>query len=316
MTEPHRPKPNILVPTLGFLLDPNEGGLVPIHGIASAPVVGLLIPKPDGAGRIYLPPRQHYALVEQATPEALAVWHLARRHVLADGNTEVLDAIPGAQTHPDLVAFSPRATAAVLYSGARSRLQIISGLPGQPVIQADVTANSPALTNMALSDDGKIVVALSSTHQIEVLSDGKVLRTMPSIYSPLAFSFVPNSHNLLLSDSQQGQLLLIPEAEIASSSPTFLGNRLQPDCLGATSDGATLLALDTKRRELWEIDAKTLSITPIPLSVPPESLLPLRDGHTFLLSSAPLSLLKVPDAVSTPLVLVHPLAVPGIRRER
>ena len=302
-------KPKIAVPVLGYLLDASGTGVTPIHGIASAPLLGELVSKPVGVGHIYLPPRQHYALVEQSTTGAMAIWHLARRHMAAD--QDLLDAIPGAFSHPDSVAFSPTGKAAALYSSSQAQIQVLTGLPGTPVIQSRISAGSAGqLTTVALSDDGQIVLATNSSGQIELSADGKLLHAMPWTYSLRAVSFVSNTHNVLLSDARQRQLLLLQNVEALNSPPVVLGNGLQPDHLAVSSDGETLLALDTARQTLWQIDARTLSALLVPAGQQAQTLIALRDGHTFLLSNSPLSLLKLTDSASPPAVVTN-AGLPG-----
>ena len=151
----------VSLPTLGFLVDASGSGLSPIRGTASAPLLGDTIPKPDGVSRIYLPPRQHYALVEQSSSLGLAVWHLAHRHAGASG--DVLDSIPGTLSHPDTLAFSPRGTAAALLSKALAKVQIVVGLPGNGAVKAELsTTVIGQVVSIAVSDDGQVLLAASS----------------------------------------------------------------------------------------------------------------------------------------------------------
>lgn len=291
----------VSVPTLGFLIDPAGAGLIPIRGIASAPFVGETIPKPNDVSQIYLPPREHYALVERSSPEVIAIWHLARPHVAA--GKDVLDVIPHALAHPDSVTFSPRGTAAVLYSSARAQLQIIAGLPSKPAIQGTLSTGSlvqPA--TFAVSDDGRVVLAITGNGQIEISSDAKAWQPTALTYLPLALSFVPNTHNVMLSDLQQKQLILLRQIEVLNSAPVVLGDGLQPDHLAVTTDGETLIALDTAHQKLWEIDPKAFTVTSVAIDQQAQMLLTLRDGHTFLLSDAPFSVLKIASDSQSPAI--------------
>jgi hypothetical protein len=248
-------------------------------------------------GAIYLPPRQHYALVEQVSPNSLAIWHLARPHLAA--GKDLLDTISGALAHPDAVAFSPRGGAAALYSNSRAEVQVVTGLPNKPVLQSDFSTSSiGTFTAVALSDDGQVVFAVTSAGQLELASDGKAFRAMPWTYSPLALSFVSGTHDLLLTDARQKDLVLLQQVEAQNSPPVLIGSGLQPDHLAVCAHGDTIVALDTTNQKMWEIDAKTFSVTSVPVAQHSDTLLTLRDGHTFLLSTAPLSLLKVVDSAS------------------
>lgn len=300
-------KLKIALPTLGFLVDASGAGLTPIRGTTSAPSLGETIAKPSGVTAIYLPPREHYALVQQSSPDAVAVWHLARRHIAENG--DVLDALTGALSHPDLVVFSPKGSAVALFSNALSKLQIIAGLPGTPVVKGEVsTTGLGQLTSVSVSDDGQILLTVNASGQMSVSSDGKTIRALPGFYSPLALTFIASTHDAVISDAQQKQLLLI-EAVEAQALPHVLGTNLQPDHLATCGDGELLIALDAAHQQLWEIDTQASKVTPVALTQQPDTLAVLRDGHTFLLSDSPLALLKTPGLNSSPQMLVHPSAI-------
>jgi hypothetical protein len=224
----------------------------------------------------------------------------------------MLDSIQGTLAHPDLVVFSPKGSAVVLLSKAQAKLQVIAGLPGNPTVKAEISTSVVGqLANVAVSDDGQTLLGLSSMGQMSVSSDGTTMRNLPGVYSPIALTFVANTHNLIISDGQQKQLILIQSPE-GSAVSVVLGNDLQPDHLATSADGETLFALDTAHQKLWEIDTTTFTVTPVPLSQPANMLATLRDGHTFLLSTSPLSLLKAADSGSSPQVLVHSGVTPAV----
>lgn len=286
--------PSISAPTLGFLEAPGGAGLIPIEGLASKASLGEPIPFPDGSASIYLAPRQHYAFVWNASDRNLAIWHLARRHVV--NGQEALDPLPGTLGHPDLVAFSPKGTSAALYFGASARLQIVKNLPGRAVVASDISTGAVGLlSSIAVSDDGALVVGIDSVGQFQLSSAGQSWRVLPWNYAPLAWSFVSNTHNLIVSDSLENNTYLLRQID-SSTDSTTLGESLQPDHLAVTSDGGTAVALDTRQQRIWSIDLMNPAVTPIPLTCPADALIMLRDGHTLLLSNSAqsgLSLLKL-----------------------
>lgn len=298
-------KLKISLPSLGFLI--STSGLTAIRGTASAPTLGETIAKPSGVTAIYLPPREHYALVQQSSPDALAVWYLARRHVTENG--DVLDGLTGAVPHPDSVVFSPKGAAVALYSSASSTWQIIAGLPGTPSVKGEVSTNGLGqLASVAVSDDGQVLLVVNTSGQMSVSSDGTTVRNLPGFYSPLALTFVATTHDAVISDAQQRQLILL-EAVDAQATPHVLGTNLQPDHLATCGDGDVLVALDAAHQQLWEIDTKAFSVTPVAATQKPDTLAVLRDGHTFLVSDSPLALLKTPDLNSSAQLPVHPGSV-------
>jgi hypothetical protein len=196
-----------------------------------------------------------------------------------------------------------------LYSSAPARLQIITGLPGKPAIAADIsTSSSNPPAAIALTDDGQLVVTTDSSGEMQLAAGGKPFQPLPWTSAPPSPAFIPNTHNLVICDAQQNELVLLSNLDLGGA-PAVLGSGLQADHLAGTSDGQTLIALNAAQQKLWEIDLKSLTVTPIALQEQTTMLVTLRDGQTFLLSPAPLSLLKVQDAMSPPAVLRHPAIV-------
>jgi hypothetical protein len=290
-------KLSIGTPTLGYIRDAEGLGLIPIRGVASASSAGDLVPAPASANRVFLPPRQHYALTELETPYGIAVWHLARTHVV--NGLDVLDRIQQALPHPELVSFSPTGKTAALYSTVSGQVQVIAGLPGNPVIQSQFsTAPFNQLSTLLVSDDGRVLVGGTSSGQILLSSDGNAFRAMPWTYVPRAMSFVSNSHNLLISDAAQKQLFLLENVDLPNSPPRVIGTSLEPDHIAVCTHGETFVALDSAGQKLWQIDANSLTVTPLAVTQQADTLLTLRDGHTVLLSTSPLWVIRLTDADS------------------
>lgn len=288
-------KATIAVPTLGYLLDDAAAGLVPIEGNASAPSFGDVLPKPGGVSKIYLPPRQHFALVDVGSSNGMAVWHLARRHTRA--GEDVLDAISGVNPKPGLLAFSPTGKAVALYSKTRGRVQVFAGLPGTPMQLAEIpTGSLDDLATVSVSDDGKILFATTVAGWMALSSDSSGFHAMPWTYVPAAASFIANSHSLLISDARQHQLILLEKVEASSGPPVVLATDIQPDRLTSCSHGDTVLALDRAKQTLFEIDVNTLRVTPVSLNQQADRLVVLRDGHTVLLATSPMYLVRVEDS--------------------
>jgi hypothetical protein len=164
---------------------------------------------------------------------------------------------------------------------------------------------------MALSDDAAVLIAQDSTGDLQVLASpetGQAMAWRPftGAYSPLAWSFLPKTHDLVISDSQANAVFLIEQAD-RSSAPIVLAGNCHPDQLAITSDGETLVALDSKLSTLWTIELKSRTLTAIPSAQSLNSLTVLRNGYTFLASSpdSHLSLLKISDRTGSQITLVQ-----------
>jgi len=273
------------VPILGYVAGPGPLDLREIVGTSKAAQLGEKLAVPSDVKRLLVPPREHYLLLENVAAEPLAVWLPSKGAVGA--------AIAGAMAHPDVAVFSARGEAVVLYVKSGGRLQVVSGLPGQPVVAAQPEiARLGEAVNFAVSDDGAVVVGEFAGGDALFSIRGAGWRRLPAAYGALGMAFVPNTHNLLVSDSAQPNLTIV-EIGQDEQPARFLLDGIKADRLAFTKEGGQLLAASSSQGKLWTVDLQTATVEATSSGVI-GALLPLRDGHTFLLSPAPaLSLLNV-----------------------
>ncbi len=135
----------ISTPVLGYL--PVESRVRVMHGIPAAGQVREFLNLDRELGMITGSPRQDYLLGVDATGAV---------DVVIPGN--VGRAIQGASPNPDAIVVSPRGMAAALIFTNQNRVQVITGLPGSPVVN-EVGAVIDAYR--AVSDDGTFQSAAS-----------------------------------------------------------------------------------------------------------------------------------------------------------
>lgn len=291
---------------LGFMGGPGPSELSPILGVFGAARISQPVAIPETVTRLYLSARQHYALVEQNSGGPLAVLGL-------DAGNEGLVAIAGALPHPDLVTFSPRGEAVALYSSASGQIQIISGMPNNIAIKKTLPFESPVtITMIALSDDANLVVIKDSGGSVQISSGETSWRPLYGAYSPVAWSFVPKTHDLIVSDLQENAVFLIKQAD-SSNARVVLAENCRPDQLATTSNGDALVALDSRRSTLWAINLKNRISNSIRSTQNLDSLITLRSGNTFLASSrnANPTLLRVSDGAAVQTAVIHVATAPG-----
>jgi hypothetical protein len=297
------------IPILGFVAGPGPLDLRYIAGVSSAPQLGPLIAVPESAKKLYLSPRQHYALVEQSSDRPLAVWALHRSSVTggkeASAEKEAISAITGAFAHPSLVAFSPRGDSIAVYSATLEKIQILSGSARELSVERELPLAPGSVKALAVSDDGSIVAAVDADGHLQIAREAAAWQTLAA--TPIAFSFIPHTHDLLISDSAQ-KALLRWRLDEATTAPSVVAEGLQADRLAASKGGDFLIAADTARDHLWTIDLNTGAVTGQQEKV--DRVISLRDGHAFLLShsaTAALSILKFPDSAhpASPIVRSH-----------
>lgn len=300
----------VTTPVLGFITGPGPLELRAILGSSANARLSQPLSPPTAAARLFLAPGQRFALIERDHDQPIAVWALDGSAVA--GNTSPAVTIPGAYSHPDLIAFSPRATSAALYLSTLDRIQILTGLPMTPVVSREIgAAGLGKLSMIAVSDDGTVLIAKNSVGQAQVAAAGGIWRPLPGANSPAAWSFVPKTHDLVISESEQNAIVLLERVDgpLVTPTPAIIATRLQSDHLQITRDGETAVGFNSREGLLWTLDLKTGNVKPIDSSRPVEALDTLRDGHTFLLSSsptAPISIVKVPDSSHSSLRVIHP----------
>jgi hypothetical protein len=286
---------------LGFMAGPAPLQLSAILGVFGAARIGQPVAVPENVSRLYLSARQRYAVVEQNSGGPLAVWNLDET-VLLDHKTsgDGLVAIAGALPHPDLVSFSPRGESVALYASASRQLQLIGGMPNKAFIKKTPPLESPAtITMIAVSDDASVVVTKDAAGDLQISTGETSWRPVYGAYSPLAWSFIPHTHDLIISDSQENAVFLIEQADSRNARVVLAENCL-PDQLSVTTAGEILAAVDSRHGILWTIDLKNRGSNVTTSAQNLNSLTMLRNGNTFLASSriAGPTLLKISDSAA------------------
>jgi hypothetical protein len=178
------------MPILGYLLGPESAELHAVIGTVRDPQLGERAVVPKGTERLYLPPRQQYALLEQTSDEPLAVWTL--HPAITDHESHDLITVPGAMSHPDRVSFRPRGGAAALAFKTRGILQVTVDLPAKPSLSRKLFAASlgdlariASLPDyLAVTSDGAAVVAADSSESVvwSIEPRGGILTSNPLTY--------------------------------------------------------------------------------------------------------------------------------------
>jgi hypothetical protein len=209
--------------------------------------------------------------------------------------------------HTDLVAFSPRGEAAVLYSKDSGRLQIIGDLPASPKLVHELSlAGFGEVSQLAVADDGVLVAAQLGDNRLIYSSQGSYWQPLSAQYSPVAWSFVPNAHDLAIADPSQSAIALYRELDGRLQLSSV--RQLRADRLSFTKDGLQMLAGSSSDGTLWSVRLGSGTITSLPTGGRLESLFCLRDGWTFLVSSWPsLALVKAQAEAPAPASIISNL---------
>ncbi len=287
---------------VGYVMGSGPAEVHPIFGTAKRPLLGGPAVVPAGAQRLYLPPRQQYVLVEESADEPVGVWTLHR--AIALNETPETIAVKGAMAHPDLVAFSPRGDAALLYSQATASVQVLTHMPGEPSLTREISmAGQGTAWQFAITDDGALVVAGVADHSLAFSQDGKSWQPLTTGLTPQAWTFISNTHDFAISDTVQKTIMLVSNLGDAARVFRVLSQGVAADGLAVTKNGDRLIAGNVKAGQVWTIDLKTGTLTPQEGIAKLDSLSSLRDGFTFLLSASPsvslLRLTALPDSADS-----------------
>ena len=275
-------------PILGYVAGPAPLDLHAIVGTPKGAQQGASVALPNDVKRLFLPPREHYLLLENKNADPLAVF------VPFNGAAEA-SPLTGAMAHPDAIAFSARGDAALLYAKSADHLQVVIGLPAEPVLATvPGIAKWGEASSFAVSDDGQMIVAALADGTAVSLSRGATdWQRLPLAYNASAILFVPRTHNVVVSDAAQETLTLVSNLAEHSQATRTLAHNVSADRLAFNKEGSILLAASSTQSKVWTVDLKTMTPGPVSFSSI-DTLLTLRDGHTFLLSTPNLALLNIP----------------------
>ena len=303
-------------PVLGFIERGVPGDsdpqLFPLLGSAAKPFVGPKLLLPADVDRVYLPPRQQYALLRFESGDRLQVASLSG----VAGIGRVI-AVPGFIRQPDFVAFSPSGDAAALYSRASSKIEVLAHLPSEPVLVREISLEAAGqISQLAVTDDGALV-ASASTDGIVRFSKPERENTWEALsvgFAPGAWSFIPGTHQLVISDPVQKAIVLLSDLDHASATAHVLASQTAPaESLSVSKDGDRLLLASSDGR-VSSINLVDPGKVPLVLDTPNkgrvDGLFELRDGRSFVLSSEVLTLVKLGEmgsasAISAPVRLAQ-----------
>jgi hypothetical protein len=148
--------------------------------------------------------------------------------------------------------------------------------------------------NLTVSDDGELVAATFANHPPLYSLKGSEWQPLAANCAPGAWTFLPGSHDLVLSDRFQNAILLLPRIEGASIAVRVLlpgaGNA---DLIAADKHGAKVIAAINGTFTLWKIELGSGATQRLSSPSSVSTLTPLRDGETFLISAQ-----KQPEALS------------------
>jgi len=267
-------------PVLGFVSSAEQGELRLLLGIPGASALGEPLAVPAGLRDLFFAPNQSYALL---APKADGFLGLMTFQGVEEG---AVASICGAIPQPDIVAFSPGASTAALYSRAEGRLQVITGLPGSPQLTRIVPGSDlpDEVQYLAVADDGVTLAEGTAHNAVYVLPQLGLPRLLYTAGDLQGMAFAPRTGDLVAFDRAAGTAFLLQDVEGASSYVLLADglSGLDGNVFLQTSRAGAVIA-STKSNSLWEINLQSLQAQNVPLPGMPQMLQPLRISGDFLL---------------------------------
>jgi len=215
-------------PRLGYVWDAGAGKVVPIQGIPGASIAG--------------------PAFDPGLGNSTRVWAASRYFMAVSGGKTLVATEPDAAAReiavplpPDQVFFSPRETAAVLWSEEGRFAQVVAGLPGNPAAARRIVVPDWAgrADLWAISDDGEVLLAWGTDAAVPLLSidsSGRV-QTLPVAGPVTAAAFRPGSRDALAAAGPESGIYLLRNAG-AGEAPQLVA------VLGDVAGAPSALAFD------------------------------------------------------------------------
>jgi hypothetical protein len=155
-------------------------------------------------------------------------------------------------------------------------------------------SNPGELLNFTVSDDGELVAATFTNEPPLYSLKGSEWQPLATNCAPGVWTFLPGSHDLVLSDRSQNAIVLLPHAEGASiAARVLLLEGGDADLIAADKQGTRVLAAINGTSKLWQIELGSGTAQQLSSRSAVNTLTSLRDGETFLISVQ-----KPPEVVS------------------
>lgn len=270
----------LAAPVTGYVADPSAPELRIILGLPGALHYSRPLPLPRGTTRVRVAPGRDFAWVERgdAAPAVLC---------LSGGSVDSLAPVEGALAASDWVAFSPGATAVVLYSSSSGRLQVLTGLPGAPQVSLDLDASvlpeQPA--EAAVSDDGNVLLAASRGAVYLIPPGGAAQIVLSGEIHSLAM--MPDGKGAVAAEGATGSVYLLQNLTSAPLARALVSGLVGIGQVRPAWDGGTVFVAQPGARTVSIVDVATGATQSFGVDVPPVSLDPLGIRDAFLISSRP-----------------------------
>jgi hypothetical protein len=258
--------PPLSGPILGFVHDRAADAIRPVQGIPGAATLGPAIDVGFPVAAAWFSPAGH----------ALSLSDDGRLYVV-DLRAATVVPVENAMATPGRILFSSSGNAALLYSEAARRLQMVSGLPARPVVR-ELDFPAPDAQPLAVSDD-----------EAALLAAGDVAWLAASGRAPVAIrvranaaAFRRGARDALMA-SGDGTLYRIDSGGGAQALPSSADAPPDPAELRLSADGAFAFVAG-RAGLLSRIEIATGAAASVDCHCSPAALEPFASGTVFRIS--------------------------------
>lgn len=298
-------------PKLGYIADSVTSTVRVINGIPGASAIGKHVSLDVKIRRAQVSVKGDFALaVSDNNAEVLLIANLS-------GVTSI-SPISGAVTGGDALGLSPSGSSAVAYSLDSSRIQIIGGLPGNPVVrfEVDTATMGQTLTAVAVNENEQVLAAFSNgeTGTLYLLAGNTAPRLISTVGHVSGITFAPAGDRAVIADRAWNQVVLFQDLS-TTATPIQLAGSVD----GISGPIGILLSKDAKTAYVANEGSGTVTVVnlagggarDVSCQCQPTTMRLLQGDSIFALTERTDEPIVLFDGESTdPRVLIVPAGIP------
>jgi WD40 repeat protein len=268
--------------SLGIVYDSAIRGVRPLIGVAGAATMT----KPLGLGfevkSVSVPPREDYVLAVAAEDSSV-------RLITFRGRVAELRALPGLDSAPDRIDFSPTGASAAIYYAAAGKVQVVTDLPSHPSATGrDISMLGSPVTALAISDDGARLIVGSANGDSAAAyllnADNSLAQTV-TLSEATAAVLGPRGSTAYLVDRKQNSVFKWQASTgvfslVAGAADGISG----PVAAGVSRDSRRLFVANAGARTITALDLITGERSSVECGCTPSGLYRLNGSATFRLT--------------------------------
>jgi len=241
---------------LGFVFDPQIGGLRPILGIPGASIFGKTLGLSVDLSEAIVAPSRDHALAITRNSDLVEIRQLSGRPAVRPILRET--------SLIDVMRLSPTGAEAILCRRAANTFQLVSGLPGAPVAGEEFDLpHHGSLTALAVADSGRAALAGFSDGEsgaIYLLSSTGQAAPVSSVRHPSSITFLSHSHDALVADKIEDKIYLLRNVT-GNVATLLIADKREgvegPVAVEASRDGKQMFAANARSKTILTFELGT-----------------------------------------------------------